>query len=100
MPGQETYSMQERALFLDRDGTLVHPRHYPTRPDELQLYDGVGEGLRLLQHAGFRLVLITNQSGLARGYFDTGALQAMHDHLTRELAELSVRLDAIYFCPH
>jgi len=92
--------MQERALFLDRDGTLVHPRHYPARPEDLQLYDGIGPKLRLLQRAGFRLVVITNQSGLARGYFDANALQAMHDHLTRELAELDVQIHAIYFCPH
>jgi D-glycero-D-manno-heptose 1,7-bisphosphate phosphatase len=92
--------MQERALFLDRDGTLVHPHHYPTRPEDLRLYDGVGHELRLLQQAGFRLVVITNQSGLARGYFDADALRAMHDHLTRELAELDVQLDRIYFCPH
>src|SRR4051812_40581893 len=92
--------MQERAIFLDRDGTLVHPYHYPTRPEDLRLYEGFGPELRLLQRAGFRLVVITNQSGLARGYFDTGALQVMHDHLTRELADLEIHLDAIYFCPH
>jgi D-glycero-D-manno-heptose 1,7-bisphosphate phosphatase len=92
--------MQERALFLDRDGTLVHPRHYPARPEDLWLYDGIGHELRLLQRAGFRLVVITNQSGLARGYFDTDALRGMHDHLTRELAKLDVQIDGIYFCPH
>ncbi len=88
------------ALFLDRDGTLVHPRHYPARPEDLVLYTGLGPPLRRLQDAGFRLVVITNQSGLARGYFDEAALARMHDYLTSELAQLGVRLDAIHHCPH
>lgn len=92
--------MTAPALFLDRDGTLVQARHYPSRPEELVLADGVAPGLRRLQAAGFRLILITNQSGLARGYFDEAALTAMHDHLARELAALGVRLDGVYFCPH
>ena len=59
----------QQALFIDRDGTLVHPRHYPSQPHELQLYDGIGPGLRRLQRAGFQLIVITNQSGVAHGYF-------------------------------
>ena len=59
-----------RAIFLDRDGTLVHPRHYPSRPEDLRLYDGIGPELRELRRMGFRLVVITNQSGLARGLPD------------------------------
>lgn len=92
--------MRERAVFLDRDGTLVHPRHYPSRPDELRLYDGIGPELRRLQSAGFRLVVITNQSGIARGYFGEPELARMHEHLAGELARLGVRLDGVYFCPH
>jgi D-glycero-D-manno-heptose 1,7-bisphosphate phosphatase len=89
-----------RAVFLDRDGTLVHPRHYPSRPEELILYDGIGADLRALQEAGFRLVVITNQSGLARGLFTEDDLRLMHDHLERELARSGVRIDGIYYCPH
>lgn len=89
-----------KAVFLDRDGTLVHPKHYPSRPEELQLYAGIGPELRMLQQAGFRLVVITNQAGIARGYFTADDLQHMHEHLTSELAQLGVQLDAIYFCPH
>jgi D-glycero-D-manno-heptose 1,7-bisphosphate phosphatase len=89
-----------QALFLDRDGTLVHPRHYPSRPDQLQLYDGIGTGLRRFQCAGFRLIVITNQSGLARGYFSEAELDAMHAHLIRELARQGVQLDGIYHCSH
>ena len=92
--------MMDRALFLDRDGTLVQPRHYPSRPEDLVLFDGIGQQLRSLQQAGFRLVVITNQSGIARGYFTESDLRRMHDHLAAELARFGVRLDGIYHCPH
>ncbi|MDI3342039.1 MAG: HAD family hydrolase [Sphaerobacter sp.] len=92
--------MTARAIFLDRDGTLVHRRHYPSRPEHLRLYAGVTPALRRLQAAGFRLVVVTNQSGLARGYFTEDDLRRMHDHLAAELARGGVRLDGIYHCPH
>ncbi len=92
--------MSQRAIFLDRDGTLVHPRHYPSRPADLRLYDGIGPELRALQRMGFRLVVITNQSGIARGLFTEDDLERMHAHLRGSLALRGVRLDAIYHCPH
>jgi len=92
--------MRRSAIFIDRDGTLVHPRHYPSRPEELQLYDGVGEALKAFQDVGFRLVVVTNQAGIARGYFTEDDLERMHQYLAEELARLGVNLDAIYYCPH
>jgi D-glycero-D-manno-heptose 1,7-bisphosphate phosphatase len=92
--------MRFPAVFLDRDGTLVHPRHYPSRPEELRLYTHIGSELREIQRAGFRLVVVTNQSGLARGLFSEAALRRMHDHLIDQLVRDNVRLDAIYHCPH
>lgn len=92
--------MKQPAVFLDRDGTLVYPRHYPSRPEELQLYANIGSGLRKLQRAGFRLVVITNQAGIARGYFSVDDLRLMHEYLTSELERVGVRLDGIYYCPH
>jgi len=89
-----------RAIFLDRDGTLVHPRHYPSRPEHLRLYEGIGPELRRQQAAGFRLVVVTNQSGIARGYFTEDDLRRMHEHLAASLDRSGVRLDAIYYCPH
>ena len=91
---------KRQALFLDRDGTLVHPGRYPSRPEDLHLYDGIGLELRVLQKAGFRLVIITNQAGIARGYFTEADLRRMHTYLTNELAFLGVHLDGIYYCPH
>lgn len=98
--GTVGYAQGQAAIFLDRDGTLVHPRHYPSRPEDLILYDGVGSRLAWLQDTGFRLVVVTNQSGLARGLFDAAALSRMHEHLTQQLARDGVRVDAIYHCPH
>lgn len=89
-----------RAVFLDRDGTLVHPRSYPRRPQELRLYAGIGAELRTLQQAGFLLIVVTNQSGIARGLLSEADLERMHAHLIRRLRQQAVRLDAIYHCPH
>ena len=93
--------MSSRALFLDRDGTLVHASHYPSRPEQLRLYNDIGPALQQLQQQhGFRLIVITNQAGIARGYFTEADLQRMHDYLKGELAALDVRVDGIYHCPH
>lgn len=91
---------RQQAIFLDRDGTLVHSFHYPSRPEHLQLYQNIGPALQTLQHKGFMLIIITNQSGIARGYFSEDDLQLMHAHLRAELAMWDVQLDAIYHCPH
>lgn len=92
--------MSTPALFLDRDGTLVHARHYPTAPDELVLYDDIGPRLRRLNAAGFRIVVITNQSGVARGYLTEDDLDAMHRYLARQLEKLDVEISGFYYCPH
>ncbi|GAC1388360.1 MAG: HAD family hydrolase [Ktedonobacteraceae bacterium] len=93
--------MSHRALFLDRDGTLVHASRYPSRPEQLLLYDGIGPVLQTLQQRhDFRLIIITNQAGIARGYFTETDLQLMHDSLTDKLAVLGVHVDGIYHCPH
>ena len=92
--------MMHRALFLDRDGTLVHSFHYPSRPEHLRLYEDIGPELCSLQAMGFSLVIITNQAGIARGYFTEADLQHMHEYLTSELASLGIHLSGIYHCPH
>lgn len=92
--------MGYRSLFLDRDGTLVHRIHYPSRPEQLRLYDGIGPELYTLQKAGFRLILITNQSGIGLGYFTEVDLERMHKYLASQLAQFDVQLDAVYYCPH
>ncbi|GCE48726.1 D-glycero-D-manno-heptose 1,7-bisphosphate phosphatase [Thermosporothrix hazakensis] len=89
-----------RAVFLDRDGTLVHSVHYPSRPEQLRLYDGIAPALRELQAMGFLLIVVTNQSGIARGYFTEADLQRMHASLSANLSAQGVFLDGFYHCPH
>ena len=90
----------KRALFLDRDGTLVEPRHYPSDPNDLALQREIGPLLRVFQQSGWDLIVITNQSGIARGYFTEETLERMHDRLRGMLRVWGVELDAIHFCPH
>lgn len=92
--------MGRRALFMDRDGTLVHPRHYPTRAEELHVFEGVPPLLQRFQQHGWLVVLVTNQSGIARGYLTESDLLYMHACLAADLGQQGVRLDAVYYCPH
>lgn len=89
-----------RAVFLDRDGVLIEDTGYPDDPDTISLLPGVGAGLRLLRKAGWRLIVVSNQSGIARGKFPLERLHAIHDRLRELLAQEGVELDALYFCPH
>jgi D-sedoheptulose 7-phosphate isomerase len=89
-----------KAVFLDRDGTLIVNRHYGSDPDEIELFDGVVEGLQELRSAGYKLVLVSNQSGVARGYFDEAAVARMHDRLQRMLDRHGAALDGMEYCPH
>jgi D,D-heptose 1,7-bisphosphate phosphatase len=89
-----------KAVFLDRDGTLIVNRHYGSDPDEIELFDGVVEGLLELRAAGYKLVLVSNQSGVARGYFDEAAVARMHDRLQRMLDWHGAALDGMEYCPH
>lgn len=82
----------KRTLFLDRDGTLVEPRHYPSKPADLVLSAGIGPVLRTFQVAGWELIVVTNQSDLARGYFTEGDLTRMHDAITDEVITLPEEL--------
>ena len=89
-----------RFVLLDRDGTLIAERNYLSRAEDVELLPATARGLRLLNHLGLGLAVLTNQSGLGRGYFDGAALDAIHTHLTRLLAAEGVSLAGIYVCPH
>ena len=86
--------------LLDRDGTIIVDKVYLKDPDGIEFAPSALEGMRLLRDAGFALVLITNQSGIARGYFDEAALRAVHDRLETILAAEGLALAAIEYCPH
>lgn len=93
-------SSPRRFVLIDRDGTVNVEKHYLSDPDQLQLIDGVGAALRRLSQAGFGIAIITNQSGIARGYFNRERLDQIHARLTQMLEAEGVRLDGIYICPH
>jgi|SRR5688572_231658 len=86
--------------FLDRDGTINEEKHYLSDPAEFRLLPGVAQAIRRLNQAGWAVVVITNQSGLARGYFSWETLEAIHQRLQEELARAEAHVDAIYICPH
>lgn len=89
-----------RLALLDRDGTIIVDKVYLKDPDAIEFAPGAIDGLRLLRDAGFTLVLVTNQSGIARGYFDEATLRRVHDRLEARLAAAGLDLAAIYYCPH
>lgn len=88
-----------RAVFLDRDGTLIRDKHYLHRPEEVEIYPGVGPALRALQDAGFLLIIVTNQSGVGRGHFTLDDVTRVHAHLEAELAAEDVTFTAVYTAP-
>lgn len=89
-----------RIAFLDRDGVINHDTGYIGRPEDLKLIDGVPEALALLQDAGYALVIVTNQSGIGRGYFTEDDYRRVTMRLEDLLAQHDIRLAAIEHCPH
>jgi D-glycero-D-manno-heptose 1,7-bisphosphate phosphatase len=87
-------------VLLDRDGTMIVERHYLADPRQVELLPGAAAGLRRLCQLGYGLVVVTNQSGLARGYFDEVRLAQIHTRMQDLLRAENVHLDGIYVCPH
>jgi histidinol-phosphate phosphatase family protein len=89
-----------RFVFLDRDGTLIRDTGYPNQPEHYELLPGVGAALRRLRSAGYRLAIVTNQSGIGRGVFDEDAFERFHALLLADLARADVAIERTYHCPH
>ncbi len=92
--------LSHKAVFLDKDGTLVEDVPYNVDPDRMLLTQGAIEGLQLLHGAGYRLIIVSNQAGVARGYFPEDALQRVEQHLRSLLADKGIPLAGFYYCPH
>ena len=88
-----------RAIFLDRDGTLIQEKEYLRRPEEVVLFPGAAAALRRWQDAGFKLFIVSNQSGVGRGWFTLGDVAKVNARLEADLARHGVRLDKIYIAP-
>jgi len=91
---------KRRAIFLDRDGTINLNTNYVHDPREVKLLPNAVEGLRLLQQLGFLLVIVSNQSGIARGYFTMKDLKRVNDRLLELLAKEGISIAGVYFCPY
>ena len=98
--GQEKADARRPAAFLDRDGVLNVDHGYAYRPEQLQWIDGAPEAVRLLNEAGYYVFVVSNQSGVARGYYNEDAVEAFHTHMQKQLASHGAHVDAFYFCPH
>jgi D-glycero-D-manno-heptose 1,7-bisphosphate phosphatase len=88
-----------RAIFLDRDGTLIAEKNYLCRAEDVEILPGVGSALKKLSDAGFKLFIVSNQSGVGRGYFTLADVERVNEHLAREFARDGVHFEKTYIAP-
>ncbi|MBT0662966.1 D-glycero-beta-D-manno-heptose 1,7-bisphosphate 7-phosphatase [Geobacter pelophilus] len=91
---------KRRAVFIDRDGTINEEKEYLYRPEAFEFIPGVPEAIRILGEAGFLVVVVTNQSGVARGYYGEDDVRSLHRYMDELLLTAGAKVDAYYFCPH
>jgi histidinol-phosphate phosphatase family protein len=91
---------KNKAVFIDRDGTLIHERHYLRRVKDICLFADAVASIKKLKCAGYKVVMVTNQSGIGRGYLTEKKLLEIHAHLEKRLAAAGASLDGVYYCPH
>lgn len=89
-----------RAIFLDRDGTLIEDAKYLSKVEQVKLLPGAAAAVKAWNEAGWLVILITNQSGVARGFFPESRVGEVNAHLLNLLEAEGAKLDAIYYCPH
>lgn len=91
---------ENEAVFVDRDNTISKDVPYCSRPEDFELLPMAADGIRLLNEHGFKVVIVTNQSGIARGFFTEETLERIHCKMMDELAKEKAHIDGIYYCPH
>ena len=91
--------LMSRAVFLDRDGTIIEEKEYLSDPDRIVVFPGAAQALNRLQDAGFKLLIVTNQSGIGRGYYTVEDMHRVNTRLVAELERYGVRFEKIYFAP-
>jgi D-glycero-D-manno-heptose 1,7-bisphosphate phosphatase len=96
----EIGNRNRRAVFLDRDGTINIEKDYLHRPEEFEFIPGVPEAISIMKDAGYLVVVVTNQSGVARGYYGESEVERIHRHMDDLLAAQGTSVDGYYFCPH
>ena len=92
--------MGDKAIFLDRDGTLNLDTHYAHKVEDMKILPGVVDGLKIMKRYGYKLIVVTNQGGIGKGLYKEEDVHKFHDAMIRELERDGVKIDAFYFCPH
>jgi histidinol-phosphate phosphatase family protein len=95
-----TSNIKMPAVFLDRDGTVIFAKNYLSYPEQVKLYSYAADSINRLRVAGFKVIIVTNQSGVARGIFTEQDLQKIHERFVFLLKKAGAEIDAIYYCPH
>lgn len=95
-----TPQMKRPALFMDRDGTVSEEVGYVNHPSRFRLFPYSAEAIKLLNDSGWLAIIVTNQAGVARGYFSEDIIVRVHKQIARDLENVSAKLDAIYYCAH
>ncbi|MEY8339182.1 D-glycero-beta-D-manno-heptose 1,7-bisphosphate 7-phosphatase [Lachnospiraceae bacterium 62-35] len=90
----------EKVVFMDRDGTVNQETHYLHRPEDLVIFDDVPAAIRRLNQQGFRVVIVTNQAGVARGYYGEEDVKRLHEFMNEELEKEDAHIDQFFYCPH
>jgi D,D-heptose 1,7-bisphosphate phosphatase len=93
-------TLRKPAVFLDRDGTMIFDQDYLSDPRKIRYFAGTAEALRLLKKAGYLLVVVSNQSGVARGYYPESAVKLVHRKMSLDLSKKGASPHAFFYCPH
>lgn len=90
----------EKIIFLDRDGTINKEINYLYKQADLEILPGVPEAIKMLRESGYRIVVVTNQAGVARGYYQEADVEHLHQYLNQQLAKAGAKIDHFFYCPH
>lgn len=99
-PDKNEEKAPARVIFLDRDGTMNEEVNYLHRPEDLRMIPGTAEAVRMFNEAGYQVIVITNQAGVARGYYTEADVEVLHAYMNEVLEESGAHVDAFYYCPH
>ncbi|MFX1303244.1 MAG: D-glycero-beta-D-manno-heptose 1,7-bisphosphate 7-phosphatase [Promethearchaeota archaeon] len=91
---------KRKAIFLDRDGVINKEVNYLSKPNDFEFIEGSIDALKILKQKGYLIIVITNQAGIAKGFFTEETLESIHSKMTRILKQNNIELDGIYYCPH